>query len=428
MRNLLVTTGKAIAFALLFVWLPNGKAGAVTFTKIADTNTTVSGTTGNFISFSAPTISGQNVSFQGSTAGLPAQPNQPGVYSYINGSLNTIADTNTSAPGGTGNFSSFLSTPTISGNNVAFLGTDSVGNQGIYTKIGGGALNVVANQSIPVPGGTGNFQPNLFKAPTISGQNVAFLGTDSSGQQGIYTNSGGTLNVVANENTAIPGGAGNFNSFLSPTISNQNVAFVGSDSSNNQAIYTKIGSSLQAPVNQNTTVPGGTGTFTSLLSPEINGQNFAFEGVDSSGQTGIYTDIGGSLTQVANFNTLIPGTTNNFATLSNFSFDGQNVAFLGSDSSGNQGLYANSGGALTKVIDVTSPLSGKTLTSLDISKQGLSGNSVAFLANFTDGSSGIFNAVISGATAASVPEPSSGLGLLAFGALGVGLVLKRHRN
>jgi len=143
--------------------------------------------------------------------------------------------------------------------------------------------------------------------------------------------------------------------------------------------------------NQNTAVPGGTGNFNLLFPPATSGGNVAFTGGDSFTPQGIYTNIGGSLSVVANQNTALPGGKGNFTALSSPLINGQDVTFLGSGADGQNGIYSEIGGSLTKVIDLSNSLDGKTLTSLDLRDDlGVGSNSVVFLANFTAGSSGIF--------------------------------------
>ena len=67
-------------------------------------------------------------------------------------------------------------------------------------------IAVIADRNTAIPGGSGNFFG--FDFPSLDGRNVAFRG-EGSGQKGIYTDSrigtefGGGLGVVADENTAI---------------------------------------------------------------------------------------------------------------------------------------------------------------------------------------------------------------------------------
>ena len=80
---------------------------------------------------------------------------------------------------------------------------------------------LIADENTPIPGGTGNF--TSFGNPSLDGGNVAFQGFGTS-QIAIYTDIGG-LGVVADESTAIPGGTGNFAALFSPSLSEGNVAF-----------------------------------------------------------------------------------------------------------------------------------------------------------------------------------------------------------
>src|SRR4051794_36626228 len=71
----------------------------------------------------------------------------------------------------------------------------------------------VADTNTAIPGGTDNFAAT--GAPAVSGGVVTFRGTGSSGQQGLYSGSGGALTRLVDLNTAIPGGTGNFTSISS---------------------------------------------------------------------------------------------------------------------------------------------------------------------------------------------------------------------
>ena len=110
-----------------------------------------------------------------------------------------IADTNTAIPGGAGNFTNFGGRPSLSGGNVAFRGKglgSPQGPWGIYTDIGG--LSVVADTNTAIPDGSGNFE-FFFGRPSLDGGNVAFTGFGDL-QAGVYTDIGG-LSVVADNGT-----------------------------------------------------------------------------------------------------------------------------------------------------------------------------------------------------------------------------------
>ena len=124
-----------------------------------------------------------------------------------------IVDTNTAIPGGSGNFISFTdSFVSVDKGDVAFgavIGTDSSGfpASGVYTYISGN-LGKVADVNTPLPGGTGNFTDAT--EPWLENGSVAFAGSGNDQQWGFYTNLGGSLRVVADTNTPAPGGTGTF--------------------------------------------------------------------------------------------------------------------------------------------------------------------------------------------------------------------------
>jgi len=221
--------------------------------RIADTATAIPGGTGNFTSFfptdpHAPAIGSTSVAFFGAGSG-----GQQGIYGA---SVTTqdppikVADTATAIPGGSGNFTAFPAGPSISGNHAAFAGSGSSGQQGIYFAddvLANGAPITVADTATAIPDGTGNFTsfipPNPV-APAIAGTSVAFYGEGSGGQQGIYVADStipGNPIKVADTNTAIPGGTGNFTTFIppnpiAPAIDGASVAFFGAGSGGQQGI------------------------------------------------------------------------------------------------------------------------------------------------------------------------------------------------
>ena len=84
--------------------------------------------------------------------------------------------------------------PSISGENVAFIASSSEGG-GIYAHIGG-SLRVIADTNTPVPGQPGetfwNFAQLSGTSPSISGENVVFATSC-----GIYASINGELRRIA---------------------------------------------------------------------------------------------------------------------------------------------------------------------------------------------------------------------------------------
>jgi hypothetical protein len=424
----MLATKRVATVALLglsFSLLSNDSAHAIsfTFTKIVDTSTSIPDGTGTFTKFHAPSISGRNVAFLGRGDGF-----QAGIYTSLGDGLDRVVDTNTPIPGSpNGSFNDF-SDPSISGSDVAFLGLiDGSSRKGIYLSVEQD-LSVVADFSTPIPGGAGNFTD--FHPPDLSGNNVAFLGTDGQGSPGIYISSGDQLTVVADHNTPIPGGNGNFISFLSRAVSGDRVAFLGSDGGSQVGIYTSVGGSLSVVADRNTLDPATSINFTAgfFAPPALSGDNVAFGGISVGwDQAGIYTKVGSQLNVVAT-NSFDRGVGEFIDFMSTPSISGSNTAFLTGFGSA---IYTDLGGSFARLIGSNDILDGKTLTSVDFSpiSNGLSDNSLAFLARFSDGSQGIFRAdlVSQPPQPEPVPEPTPLLGLLLVGILG-GAKALRHRN
>jgi hypothetical protein len=171
------------------------------------------------------------------------------------------------------------------------------------------------------------------------------------------------------------------------------LAFMGSGAGR-AGIYRRQVSGLKKLVDDTTRIPSGGGllsTFQSFGDPCMRGEDVAFRG-EGSGQEGIYTIIDGALARVADRNTSIPEGSGRFTGFGVVSFDGTNVAFVGEGPSGQKGIYTDLGGSLVKVIDVYDRLENKRVSNFYIGRQALSGGAIAFKADFTDGTSGLFAA------------------------------------
>ena len=72
-------------------------------------------------------------------------------------------------------------------------------------------------------------------------------------------------------------------------------------------IYIKIGGKLQVVADTNTAIPSGVGNFTGFQTPSLSNGSVAFTGFGSSGLSGIYTNAGGSLVTVVASGDLLDG-------------------------------------------------------------------------------------------------------------------------
>ena len=373
---------------LLLPWPLSARALDFDYAKIADYNTIVpDGGTALFGLLQPPALSGYSVAFRGNKAAGGGSLGRDALFVSSGGALTQIVSNSTAVPAGSGTFN-VLSDPSSSGGNIAFAGFNGAGSSGgIYSNVGG--LNRVADFNTPIPDGTGNF--TLFPSyisPSLEGGNVLFLGQGSSGQQGIYSSAGG-LHVVANTSTPVPSGSGNFSSFGGPNLNGGNVAFDGFSGSQS-GIYTDVGGTLHAVADKNTLTPEAPVTFSSFGAPSLSNGNVAFQAFSPS-QSGIYTDIGG-LNVVADYSTPVPGGTGNFAAFGSApSLSNGSVAFV-ANGGGLSGIFTNYGGTLSAVVTSAMFLDGKKISSFSSNSSSLANNNgnVAFLTSFTDGSSGIY--------------------------------------
>jgi hypothetical protein len=322
---------------------------------VADnSNTSIPGGTGIFGSFGntlitdpvvgtsvffhgEPSFDAGTVAFRGHGGGF-GEPRQAGIYLIEGASLSVIADLDTpipcsTPPCGAGNFTGFgpsnfyctligppcraLPSPSLHAGRVAFYGLGSQGD-GIYLD-DGPSLRVVVDRSTPGPGGI-SLDVDDRGIFSLDEGNVAFVaGTQSTGNQGIYLHDGNTIVVVADRNTPIPGGTGNFDDFEDVSADGGKVAFVAAS-----GIYLYDGTSLSALADRNTPIPGGTGNFNGFRDVSADGGGVAFVAA-----SGIYLHDGASLSVVADRHTPIPGGIGNFASFGGVSADGSNIAFAG---------------------------------------------------------------------------------------------------
>jgi len=384
----------AAAMAAIFPLSATAASLSVAFTKIADTSTLIPSGSGTYASFEvSPAIDNGMVAFFGRDSG-----SQRGIYNY-DGSLSRVADTSTSIPSGFLNFTGFNARPSISGTTVAYgggglnwAGSGTTGRQsGVYT--GNGTASRVADETTAIPGGTGNFTSFATGGTgglDIDGNTVVF-DAQGSFQNGIYKHDGTTLSKIADKNTAIPGGTGNFTGLIGPYVDGTDVVFKGQGSAFQEGVYLDDGTALTVLVDTTTAIPGGSGNFVAFFSgPAIDNGLVAFNGLGASNQRGIFFTDGSTISKVANQDTSVPGGSGTFNSFSDPAiFDGA-VAFNGLDGNFDSGIYIDLGGGLEKIINESDTLEGKILTNLNLGNKGLGDGELVFHASFSDGTQGIY--------------------------------------
>lgn len=333
-------------------------------------------------------------------------------YTFTN-----IADTITTTPPENGKYIGF-GVPSISGSNVAFYAASTggdTGTRGIF-RSNGTTTVVVARNALGAPAETpygGTFSA-FGSTPSISGINVAFNGTynNGAGYSGIFLNNGTTTTGIARNGTgagaATPNG-GTFSPFDSnPSISGSNVAFYGGylGGTGNQGIFLSDGTTLTSMAHNGGGAGAATpygGVFTNIdPNPSISGINVAFMAAytgGSEGNRGIFRSNGITTTGIARSGTDAGAETpygGRFSAFgSNPSISGNNVAFTANYSGGlgTRGLFLSDGTTLTAIArngedaGAATPIGGRFDT---FNTFAISGSNVAFTANYTGQAIGLF--------------------------------------
>jgi hypothetical protein len=390
---------QAILFVAAMFNCVGAGASSYNFVKIADSQTAAP--VGTFSNFGLPSISGNNVAFEGYYDGS----NASGIFASFGGALKTISKKGDAAPSGM--FVQYFGTA-IAGTSVGFIGyyNNSAGS-GVFTG-SGGPLTVIGKSGDAVPGGT----IATISDVAADGGNVAFSAVyDGATQGGIFLASGGARTLIAST-TELPIGV---------SLSGSNVAF------SNGAV-SRMGSG------QSTTIakygdPAPIGTFLHFDSypshgPAIDGSNVAFVGYYAFGGIGgVFLGNGGLLTTIMTPGD--PAPIGTFVSASSPSISGNNVAFVGwYDTFGSKpGIFIGNGGPLVSVITAGDTLFGQTVANVGIGTfsldRGGSGN-IAFQYTLSNGVSGV-------AIAHAVTEPSACY-LLFLGTAGTWLVWCRRTS
>lgn len=360
-----------------------------------------------FSTLSAANISNDEVAFH---ATFNQFPNWTTINRSVNGSIGTVAIGY--SPGGS-QYSYVLSEFSISDGTVALTSVDGASGYSrrkhLFVRSSGVSNTAFNYYCAPIaPEGHPDYCATELGNPSVSDGLVAFnVNSSLPGSAGIFIydnrQAGSSAQAVVAPEDTLPNG-GHLSNFGNPSLSGNLVAFVGVDDLGESAIYTKDiaatgPNSLSVIADLATPIPGGSGNFNGFGTPSLRGNRVAFLGKDSQALSGIYTGyLGANYALVANTNTTIPGSATKFASFSDPVVSDTWVGFLGADVNNKKGIYTNptdgKANAMLKIVTVGDVLDGKVVTDLIFGREGLSGNSLAFVATFADGSSTIYRADI----------------------------------
>jgi hypothetical protein len=258
------------------------------------------------------------------------------------------------APGSAANFGILFGVST-DGANVSFSSVKSDGELGIYRTVNG-AIELVADQDTAIPGGSGNFQ--LFGRSQIQGDTVAFTGGVSSGSMLFTSDSNGLTRLLA-EPVVIGGTSQTLTFFRSISLVGDDLAISADGAAGGRGLFSLIDGTLDLIADNTTSVTGGSGEFFAFTNVDFNGSDVAFQAigpvVKRFDRDGIYTNRNGSLELIANAASSPPNDlSQTFEAFTEPHIDGSTVYFRANyNSSSVDGVYSDSGSGLTLEVDST---------------------------------------------------------------------------
>lgn len=391
----------ASRLAALAVLLFAAPAFPITFTKVADAATL--GWLPENTTFGTPSLDNGVVAFRA----FENLTGYVGIFTGSDGPLTPVVDSTTLIPGQT---FGWLYDPSISGGSVAFVGNDENYYPAVYTNLGG-TLSRIAEIGMPDPDGSGTLQPADVLV-SIHGANVAFLAYHEYGYPGLYTSVAGALERTADETTPLPGGDGTTYLDGPPSLDATGIAFAAFSGSV-AGIYVANGGVARVVADTNTPAPGDLDNFTAFDRASIasDAGNTVFEAVTATGG-GLYAEIGGALTKVSD--ELILGES---ISGDDVAWQAQSSALVG-DPDWYTGLYLLHEGQRIPVIEAGDPLDGRVVSDFALGHEALSGDQLAFTAYFEDGTQGVY--------VAAIPEPG-GTAMLASGCLALAALRQRRQ-
>jgi hypothetical protein len=270
---------------------------------------------------------------------------------------------------------------TIHGSEVAFLIREApLASPRLPSSIalvpsGGGAVSVIVKEGDPIPNSGGTFSVfDSFTYPYIHNGTVVFTGRSAT-RRGIYEWAAGSLSVVVDSTMSRPeGGTFSATTFgLEPVKAGQEYAFMGGS-----VLYRKKNGQIGLVANNQTPVPGGTGNFSTYTAPTFSNGRLAFLASRGSDEFGLYLDLDGAITPIVdkrtNFGGKVPTA---FGIARSGAWAGDNsiafrVTFSDSSTAVYKATFQTAPGRLESLVVFNGPRSG-TITVL--SKTGYSGSS-----------------------------------------------------
>jgi hypothetical protein len=375
-----------------------------------------------------------------------------GIWSEGNSGLNLVARRGSAAPGAGANFLNLFPPSLGEAGHTTFRaqlagpGVTTANDDGVWAEKAG-VLTLMARAGSQAPGVPAGLNFDHFPQPPIminaTGQ-IAFrgflngAGVTADNDVGIWSERAGGLTLVAREGGDVPGDASADFTFIGDPVANRlgQTAFVAllfSPAINNAAVMSEGGGTLAIAARKGSQAPGAPAgvSFANFSSPLLNGEGHAAftaglsGGVTTSTDSGIWSQRGGALNLVAREGAQAPGAPAgvNFSAFANSALNSASQMAFTATLTGAGVTAANDGGIWVQGLagDLrlvaregdqleVAPGVSRTIAELhfaggvsteDGRRIGLNDRGeVAFLATFTDSSSGIFVSDVAKAAAA----------------------------
>jgi hypothetical protein len=308
---------------------------------VADLQMAIPDGSGPFAGFGEVALAGQQTLFVGAGAG------QGGIYAWDRSipvdPVRPIADFSTEIPGGSGTFSGFAKVA-ASESLAGFLasGSDQSGAYVCELEQPGDPCRRLADLASEIPGGSGTFTE--FTDLALAGLLASFVGGGAE-QEGVYlcdaTQPGDPCRELVDLASEIPGGSGAFTGFGELALDGTSASFVGSGEAQ-QGVYAcdvgQPGDPCREIADLDTAVPGGAGNFTGFSGVATSQDHTAFLGQGSGGQLGVY--LASALRKVVAVGDRIEGRLVSDLRLARDGFDGTRLSVAVSFADGSQAVLA----------------------------------------------------------------------------------------
>lgn len=376
----------------------------LTFTKIVDTETRAPGKKELFSILNLPYIDlnkGQSNKF--TFEGFGRQPGgedlfaSNGIFLYDGKTLISIADTTSLLPNNSNTITAFDENISMRGGKVAFTAYYGDNQSGVYVATINSGIQKIADSSTSAPNSFNLLKK--FGAPSLSlGGTVGFWSRDEQGAEGIYYSKRGD-SIKALIDTSSMTDNENFSSFsYQPSITDNAAIFAGTTSTGRSGVFLSHLESFQQPIVNvvETTELKKPINRSFYPDPIFANDEFIFYGIPPDERALYKGKVLGNTIEVikiAGFDTPIPQGIGTFSNIGSASIDPEtgHVAFIGSGSNGQTGLYLFlEDYHVEKIVDLNDILVSKRFKPsiycrpIDISRTAVNGDSLVFTACFSD--------------------------------------------